>query len=128
MKLASKILGPVLIAALAFATGARAEADHATQLLAAPGAHPASCHAHSSKSLPDSQPPHSPQPAPVSYQCCLSGHGVAVMQASRVSQPTADGPRVMAPIEPVLAVSWFGGLGVSMVLSAGPPGTPPLRI
>jgi len=128
MKLASKILGLVLIAALALATGAWAEVDHASKLMAALGERPASCHAQSGKSLPDLPHPYSPRPAPVSHQCCLSGHGGAVVQASHFPQPSADGPRVTVQIEPVLTVSRFGGLEVSMVLSADPPGPTPLRI
>jgi hypothetical protein len=131
MKYGSKILGLLLIAALvsaALPTGALvlAAADHvpATAL----GERPAGCHAHGGQSLPLSQLPHSPLPAPASYQCCLTGHDAAVVPASASPQPPAASAPVPPQIESLLTGYFLGGLEVSMVPSAEPPGTTPLRI
>jgi|ERR1700687_696852 len=127
MKFGSKILGLLLIAALLLATRslavAIAVADHAPS--AAVDERQAGCHAHGGKSLP-----RSPLPAPVSYQCCLTGHDAAVMPASTSPQPPAQCQytRVTLQIESALTVYFLGGLEVSMLLSADPPGMTPLRI
>src|SRR6202162_5078918 len=93
MNYGSKILGLLLIAALvtaALPTGALvlAAADHAPS--AAVDERPAGCHAHGGQSLPLSQLPHSPLPAPASYQCCLTGHDAAVLPASTSPEPPAQ--------------------------------------
>jgi len=131
MNYGSKILGLLLIAALvtaALPTGALvlAVADHAPS--AALGERPAGCHAHGGQSLPLSQMPHSPLPAPASYQCCLTGHDAAVVPASTSPQPPAPSAPVPPQIESLLTGYFLGGLEVSMVPSAEPPGTTPLRI
>ncbi len=144
MTLGSKILGLLLSAALAmttFATGASAT-DHAfgapAVSLATPDERPAGCHAHGGKTVPDSQLPHSrlpnlplphsPGPAPVRYQCCLTGHNATVVQASHSQQPPPECSRVTPRIETALTASFLDGFEVSMVFSANPPGTTPLRI
>jgi hypothetical protein len=129
MNYGSKILGLLLIAALvtaALPTGALvlAAADHAPS--AAVGERPAGCHAH--KNPPDSPLPHSPLPAPASYQCCLTGHDAAVVPASTSPQPPAPSAPAPPQIESLLTGYFLGGLEVSMVPSAEPPGTTPLRI
>jgi hypothetical protein len=131
MNYGSKILGLLLIAALvsaALPTGALvlAAADHVPS--AAVDERPAGCHAHGGQSLPLSQLPHSPLPAPASYQCCLTGHDAAVVPASTSPQPPAPSAPVPPQIESLLTGYFLGGLEVSMVPSAEPPGTTPLRI
>jgi len=131
MKNGSKILGLLLIAALvtaALPTGALvlAAADHAPS--AALDERPAGCHAHGGQSLPLSQLPHSPLPAPASYQCCLTGHDAAVVPASTSPQPPAPRAPVPPQIESLLTGYFLDGLEVAMVPSAEPPGTTPLRI
>lgn len=130
MMFGSRILGLLLIAALLMATLATrslavaiAVADHAPS--ARVDGRPAGCHAHGGQSLPLS-----PLPAPVSYQCCLTGHDWAVVQASTSPQPPAQCQYtpVTLQIEFALTAYFLGGLEVSMLLSADPPGTTPLRI
>jgi hypothetical protein len=134
MKFGSKFLGFLQIAALlssTLATSALAEADHASASSAgraALGERPAACHAHGSNSLPDSQLPHSPRPVPLSYQCCLTGHDAAVVQASDSLQLSVESTSVHRQSEPALTINFLGDLEVSTVLSADPPGTTPLRI
>src|SRR6202162_145229 len=133
MKHGSKILAVLLSAALvaaALPTGALvlAAADHAPS--AAVDERPARCHAHGGQSLPLPPLPHSPLPAPGSYQCCLTGHDAAVVPASTSPQPPAQRgyTRVTLQIESALTAYFWGDLKVSMLLSADPPGTNPLRI
>jgi len=135
MKFGSKNLGPLLTAALVMATLATrsfglamAVADHATS--AALDERSAGCHAHGGQSFPLSPLPPSPLPAPVSYQCCLTGHDAAVVPASTSPQPPAQcqyAP-VTLQIQSALTAYSLGDLEVSMLLSADPPGTTPLRI
>jgi hypothetical protein len=135
MKFGSKILGLLLIAALVTAAlpmvaleAAVEGADHGSAPSAALGRRPAGCHAHGSKNLPLSPLPHSPLPAPVSYKCCLTGHDAAVVPASTSPQPPAQCTPVRPQVESPLTAYFLGGLEVSMVPSADPPGTTPLRI
>jgi hypothetical protein len=139
MKFGSKIPGLLLIAALVMATLATrslavgvavaiAVADHAP--FSALDERPAGCHAHGGQSLPLPPLPRLPIPAPVSYQCCLTGHDAAVVPASASPQPPAQWQytRVTLQIESALTAYFLGGLEVPMLLSADPPGTTPLRI
>jgi hypothetical protein len=133
MKHGSKILGLLLIMALVTAglppgslEVAAAGANHGPAPSVALGERPAGCHAH--KNLPDSPLPHSPLPAPASYQCCLTGHDAAVVPASTSPQPPAPSAPAPPQIESLLTGYFLGGLEVSMVPSAEPPGTTPLRI
>ncbi len=131
MKYESKILGLLLIAALVMVTlttrsfAVTAAADHAPS--AALDERPAGCHAHGGQSLPLSPLPHSPLPAPVSYQCCLTGHDAAVVPDSISPQPPAQCAAVHRQIEPLLTVYFLGDFEVSMIPS-DPPGITPLRI
>ena len=123
MNYGSKILGLLLIAALvtaALPTGAL--------VLAAVDERPAGCHAHGGQSVPLSQLPHSPLPAPASYQCCLTGHDAAVVPASTSPEPPAPSAPAPPQIESLLTGYFLGGLEVSMVPSAEPPGRTALRI
>lgn len=135
MNIGSTILGFLLIATLVMATlasGALTAADHASGssggLLAAPGERPAGCHAHGGKNLSGSQLPHSSPSPPASHECCLTGHDVAVVQASHYTPPSHPWRRATLQIAPVLTECFFRGSEVSMVLSADPPGITPLRI
>jgi len=128
MKYESRILGLLLIAALVMATLTTrslavtvAAADHAPS--AALDERPAGCHAHGGQSLPLS-----PLPAPVSYQCCLTGHDAAVVPDSISPQPPAQCAAVHRQIEPLLTGYFLGDFEVSMIPSADPPGITPLRI
>jgi hypothetical protein len=135
MKVGSKILGLLLAMSLVTAAlpmvaleAAVEGADHGSAPSAALGQRPAVCHAHSSKNLPLSPLPHSPLPAPASYKCCLTGHDAAVVPASTSPQPPALSAPVPPQIESALTGYFLGDLEVSMLLSADPPGTTPLRI
>ena len=130
MKFGREILGLLLIAALVTATatlptGAWAESDHAAS---APAQSPAGCHAHAGKRLPDSQNSRSPRPAPVSYQCCLTGHDAAAVRVSLVPQSSGQATHIAPGVEPELSFLSDNDLKVAMVLSAHPPGSSPLRI
>jgi hypothetical protein len=135
MKFRSKILGLLLTAALLMATLSTrslavglAVADHAPS--AAVDDRLAGCHAHGGQSLPSAPQPRSPLPAPVSYQCCLTGHDAAMVPVSTSPQPPAQCQyaQVTLQIQSPLTAYLLGGLEVSMVPSAEPPGTTPLRI
>ena len=131
MRFGSKILGFLLIMSLvtaALPTGTFAVADHSSARSAALGQRPVGCHAHGGKSLPLSPLRHSPLPAPASYKCCLTGHDAAVVPASTSEQPSAQCTQVPPQIRSLLTGYFLGGLEVSMVCSADPPGTTPLRI
>jgi len=145
MKFAREILGLLLIAVLVtagLATDTLTAADHASGSsagpLAARGEPRAGCHAHGGNSLPDSQLhhsrlprsplSHSPRPAPMSHQCCLTGHDAAAVQASQSPQPSAQCTPVSLQTESAQKLRFLGRLEVSMVLAADPPGTTALRI
>jgi hypothetical protein len=126
LHLRSKILGLLLSVALfmaTLATGAWAEVDHASASSKGRGEVPAGCHGHGGTALP-----HSPLPAPVNYQCCLTGHDAAVVQASPFAQPSAQCTRATLRVEFALTRRLFGGFEMSIVHSADPPGITPLRI
>ncbi|HEY6302318.1 MAG TPA: hypothetical protein VIX14_04570 [Terriglobales bacterium] len=125
---AREILGLLLIAALVMATGAVTEADHASSPLATHAPRPVACHVHGGEPLLDSHLPHSRRPAPVSYQCCLTGHEAAVVQASYSPQPSFQCSCSIRLIESAPTACCLEGLEILMVLSADPPGTTPLRI
>jgi hypothetical protein len=138
MKVGSKILGLLLIAALVMVTpaaDARTLADHASasphrvssdQRLPLPE-RPAGCHAHGDKN-PYVPPTHSLPPAPVSHQCCLTGHAVAVVQASFHTLTSRQWTKATLQIAPALTGSSLERLDVSLALSTEPPGMTPLRI
>jgi hypothetical protein len=132
MKIASKISALLLIAALMLVMGAWTEADHADAPPATPAQHPSGCHAHGGNNLPESSPSNSPlsipRQVPVSYQCCLTGHVAAVVQASDSPQLSMLYTRANLQIEPARTVSFLTRLEVSTVLFANPPGTTTLRI
>jgi len=70
-----RIVGLVLLIATAAALpGAQAMPS----LPAAPASHPAGCHSHGPINVPVNHGPAIPSPAPVSYQCCVSGHQAAL--------------------------------------------------
>jgi hypothetical protein len=131
MKVASKILGMMLVTTLmmaSFAASAFAGTERAPS--AGPVDHEAGCHRHG-HAIPSGTPlhssiPRSPRPAPVNYGCCLTGHDVAVVQTSDFPHPTAA--YVCLFTEPMLTASSVGDMTLSLILSADPPDTTPLRI
>lgn len=136
MKIFSKFPSLMLIAAILMASmpaSAGAEKDLASgspaRRLAGLGERLAGCHAQGGANsyVP---PTDSSPPAPVPHQCCLTGHDVAMVPApaSHCSQPYSQWAQVSWQITLTLRECLFGRLEVSMVLSAHPPGTPPLRI
>jgi hypothetical protein len=125
MKFASKIVGlclvVTLIAAFAPANDAWAEVDRAPHSLAVPVESAASCHARGGSESSESQ-------RPLSYRCCMTGHDVAVVQASQSPRPIARCVRVVSQVEPGLTESTIRAVDGSIILSAYPPSTSPLRI
>jgi hypothetical protein len=69
----------------------------------------------------------SPEPVPVSYKCCLAGHGSAMLEAIFVLQPT-----LLPVVRTVLPAHTAAAIVLSfhepLTLSGSPPGMPPLRI
>lgn len=144
MKFAGKIPNLLLIVALAITTlgtGAWGHVDyvsdfssddHASALPASPGPYHAACHEHGASfpELPrsDSRRSHSPQRAPVGYQCCLTGHITGLVQPSCFQQLTIQRAHAALQAEPALTSFLLSPLEVTPVLTADPPGTTPLRI
>ena len=137
MRLAREILALLLVAGLLLATGGWAKADHGFVSSVAGSAgtgdhpaddHPAGCHALSGKNPTHSQLPHSPRPAPARYRCCLTGHDVATVLVSHVSQPSTQCERATIPVDPALGGRFLDVNNVSTVLFADPPGMTSLRI
>jgi hypothetical protein len=131
MTFASKIVGLMLIAALSvatFVTGAWAEADHASKPLVGLGERAAGCHGHDGEALPRSPLSPSRLPMPMSYQCCLTGHDAAVVQAYHFAQPPSEVSRLTLQIKPAPTAPTMCELEVSIVLYADPRGPTPLRI
>ena len=107
-----------LVLAVMIAAGANALAMPTIGVMARPHKRPAGCHDHGGKGS---------VPAPQSYQCCQTGHNVALVRvsclphlASQVAEMLADEPQIAAPTgrswEPVT------------VFSGDSPGPTPLRI
>ena len=135
MKLVSKLvrlsLTPFLMAALVaptLAPVAWAEADHASKPSARLAERTAGCHAHGDNALPHSPQSHSELPAPLSYQCCLTGHDAAIVPAFHFAQPSAKVQDAAEPIEPSPTVPSWNGFEVFTTLFAYSPGLTPLRI
>src|ERR1700690_1743039 len=131
MRFAREILALLLVAALLLATGAWAEADHGVVPRAGGSAgtnHPVGCHAPGGKNPVDSKDPHSPRPAPVRHQCCLTGHDVATVQVSYAAEPLVRSERATVQIDLDLSAHFLDGGNVSSVLFADPPGVTSLRI
>ena len=134
-KFAQESLALVLIAALALATGAWVETGRALWSsggqLGTPEEQLAGCHArgsgHAESPFLHSQDLHRQRPASTNHRCCLIGHDVAA-QVSHYTQPSQQWIRVTPQIATALTECDFSGLEVATVLSADPPGTPPLRI
>jgi hypothetical protein len=142
--ISSKILGLLLTAALTItplATIAFAAADHLSasprEQSAAPSETSSGCHAHASAPLTHSPLSHSPLPrsplstpipTPMSYQCCLTGHDVAVVQASQSSRPLTECARLTVRIEPLLAECLVGAFEFTAAVSSDLPDTTQLRI
>ena len=90
-------------------------------------AHPAGCHGHA----PASHVPAVPFPAPVSYQCCASGHDAALPNAAFALSLTS----AAKPLSSLDAGNNSGLDSITslypttlLVPSMSPPGAAPLRI
>jgi hypothetical protein len=80
---------------------------------------PAGCHHHG---------PAVPSPAPANFQCCVSGHHVAVPSVSFASQPLVELRWVQeGGRRPRISFSFFPS-SLFIVPSDSPPGAAPLRI
>jgi len=88
----------------------------AAQVPALAPAPQSSCHEHGDGA---------PRPANAKYQCCLTGHDVAIPQVSILIEPTIQVSVVPVPAASLRATEFFN---VVTVLSEDPPGTTPLRI
>jgi hypothetical protein len=131
MKFQSKVFGFLLIPSLMMATlasGAWVEVEHGSSPSAARSGRPAGCHEHGGRNSSNFPHPQSSPPAPANYQCCLTGHGAAVVWVSDSEQPSSLPTRVALSIEPARVVSARGDLEVSTLLSNDPPGMTPLRV
>lgn len=96
---------------------------HELPFPAAQAGHPAGCH----------HQPATPSPAPISYQCCVSGHGAAMPNAAfslRASLRTmaARFCSFDASNGPLRDIVPFVHSAVLVVPSDSPPGIAPLRI
>jgi len=109
MGLASKLIVLSLVAVLAVNC-------LAAQVPAPAAAPQSSCHEHGDGT---------PRPANAKYQCCLTGHDVAIPQVSILIEPTMQVSAVSLPAAPLPATEFFN---VVRVLSEDPPGATPLRI
>jgi hypothetical protein len=134
MKVARSIPVLLLAGALVLAMGGWVDVDHSSlssspsASLATPGYRPARCHAQGGENAPDSLPLHSPHQAPVSYRCCLTSHGVAMVPTSSSPELSSQFFRLSPQIEPVLDGYLLTRLQAPTVPSADPPGITPLRI
>jgi hypothetical protein len=135
MKVASKILALLSIAALMLGTGAwtKGEVDHANAPLVTPAQHPSGCHAQGGNSLHGPSSSHSPlsyfpRQAPISYRCCLTGHVAALVQASDSSQPVAQYADVTLKIEPASTASFLNRIEGLTIIFVTPPGAAVLRV
>jgi hypothetical protein len=90
---------------------------HALAFLTTAAAHPAGCHSHAPAT-----------PAPISYQCCVSGHHAAMPNAS-FSPRALTAPPCGLGDEQLCRSSEFDRRSVMFVdPSNRPPGAAPLRI
>jgi hypothetical protein len=101
-------------------TAAAVPGAHALAFLTTQPAHPAGCHNHG---------PATPVPAPISFQCCVSGHQAAIPIASFSSIPHDAGLCGLAADEPHRPGFALDRHSVMFVVpSNSPPGAAPLRI
>lgn len=126
-KLGAGILPFLLIVALVMATLPDYASASPARRLATPSERPAGCHGHGGTS-PDIPPIHSSPLAPISHQCCLTGHDMAVVPASYHTLPSPQLAQASLQVVRALSESSFNELDVSMALSADPPGMTQLRI
>src|SRR5258708_9984835 len=77
---------------------------------------PGGCHQHGGKT-----------PSPASYQCCLTGHNVAILQSSHAAEPFHFTQSEPAGEDSSSVFSAVPSDQIS-VPAAGPPGSSPLRI
>jgi hypothetical protein len=137
MKFRYRLLGILLITAVieaTFATTASAEWNNGAQATAnSPMAGEATtdCPVHASHAPPaspayDSRNHHPSTPS--NYQCCVTGHNAAVLQASSVPLPVSQCAHFVSPARPTaLGVASLDS-ATSKLLTSDPPSTAPLRI
>jgi hypothetical protein len=105
----------LLVVTVAAFPGAHALAFSATQ-----PAHPPGCHHHG---------PATPSPAPISFQCCVTGHQAAMPNASFSPGDLAARLCALAAGEQFSQGFALGRLPAMLIApSNSPPGTAPLRI
>jgi hypothetical protein len=124
----SRVLGIFLAAALVVAatasnTSALSHVPQASTTSSGANNHLAGCH--------DDAPPAShpnPLPAPVKYQCCITGHEAAVLHASDLPWPVTECAHFVEQSDPCALPSFSKHFETVLLLSADPPLQSPLRI
>ena len=110
-----RIIGLVLLITIAIALpGAQTMPD-----AAAPASHPAGCHRHG----PMGDGPAIPSPAPVNYQCCVSGHLAALPNVAFTLRSDAA---LLCQLNPGANVASHVASDVLAVLSVVPSDSPPI--
>ena len=137
MKLRYRLLGILLITAVVgttFARNASTEWENGAETTASspiPGEATADCPVHASHAPPASPAydsrTHNP-PTPSSYQCCVTGHNAAVLQASSVPLPVSQCAHFASPARPTVLLVTSLHSATSKLLTSGLPDTAPLRI
>lgn len=135
MKFRYKLLGILLITAVVgttFARNASAGSDNGAQATAnSPMAGEArtDCPVHASHAPPASPAydSHNP-PTPSNYQCCVTGHNAAVLQASSVPLPGSQCAHFVSPARPAALLVTSLHSTTSKLLTSDLPDTAPLRI
>src|ERR1700688_2796451 len=89
--------------------------------------HPAGCHDHDRNDAPLASHPDR-LPAPVNYQCCITGHHAAVLHASDLPWPVTECAHFVEQSNPYALPSFPQHFEAALLLSAAPPLPSPLRI
>jgi hypothetical protein len=99
-----------------------------------PGEATADCPVHASH-VPPASPAHDSRthdpanpPTPSNYQCCVTGHNAAVLQASSLPLPVSQCTHFISPARPKALLVTSLHSATSKLLSSDPPNTAPLRI
>lgn len=111
-----KIIALVIVIALA--SGLASLGTQSLRVHALASERPSGCHEHGSQT---------PAPPSTSYQCCLTGHNIAVLQATQSEQPPFT-IRSEFPVEPATSLLEDAGYIERTIASGAPPGVTPLRI
>ena len=140
MKLRYRLLGILLITAVVgttFARNASAESNNGAETTASsliPGEATADCPVHASHAPPASpaydsrtHDPSTPS-RPSNYQCCVTGHNAAVLQASSLPLPVSQCAPFTLPARPTALLVTSLHSATSKLLTSDLPNTAPLRI